>query len=116
MFFSNKFISYVSSYVGPIQTGFLRGFKKLQLIRNRDSCEKSATGMENTGMRRIPAGIGNLGVSVSGVVIIIVEDIVVDVRSEDCHVLSCVGGHGSVRKSQPHVHCLLLVSEFSFHK
>jgi hypothetical protein len=28
MFFSNKFISYVSSYVGPIQTGFLRGFRK----------------------------------------------------------------------------------------
>jgi hypothetical protein len=24
-FFSNKFISYVASYVGPIQTGFLRG-------------------------------------------------------------------------------------------
>jgi hypothetical protein len=24
--FSNKFISYVASYVGPIQTGFLRGF------------------------------------------------------------------------------------------
>jgi hypothetical protein len=29
--------------------------------RNRDSCEKGATGMENTGIRRIPAGIGNLG-------------------------------------------------------
>ncbi len=28
MFFSNKFISYVSSYVGPIQIGFLRGFRK----------------------------------------------------------------------------------------
>jgi len=28
MFFSNKFISYVASYVGPIQTGFLRGFRK----------------------------------------------------------------------------------------
>ena len=69
-----------------------------------------------TGIRSIPAGIGNLRVSVSGVVIIIVEDIVVDVRSEDCHVLGCIGGHGSVRKSQPHVHCLLLVSEFSFHK
>ena len=27
MFFSNKFISYVASYVGPIQTGFLRGLK-----------------------------------------------------------------------------------------
>jgi len=26
--FSNKFISYVASYVGPIQTGFLRGFRK----------------------------------------------------------------------------------------
>jgi len=28
MFFSNKFISYVASYIGPIQTGFLRGFQK----------------------------------------------------------------------------------------
>ena len=28
--------------------------------RNHDSCEKSATGTENTGIRRIPAGIGNL--------------------------------------------------------
>ena len=26
-FFSNKFISYVASYVCPIQTGFLRGFR-----------------------------------------------------------------------------------------
>ncbi len=25
---SNKFISYVAFYVGPIQTGFLRGFQK----------------------------------------------------------------------------------------
>ena len=28
MFFFNKFISYVASYVGHIQTGFLRGFQK----------------------------------------------------------------------------------------
>jgi hypothetical protein len=28
--------------------------------RNRDSCEKNATGTENTEIRRIPAGIGNL--------------------------------------------------------
>jgi hypothetical protein len=27
MFFSNKFISYIASYVGLIQTGFLRGFR-----------------------------------------------------------------------------------------
>ena len=27
-FFSTKFISYVASYVGPIQTGFLRGLQK----------------------------------------------------------------------------------------
>jgi hypothetical protein len=27
-FFSNKFIFYVASYVGPIQTEFLRGFRK----------------------------------------------------------------------------------------
>jgi hypothetical protein len=28
-YFSNKFISYISYYVGPIQTGFLRGFRKV---------------------------------------------------------------------------------------
>ncbi len=55
-FFSSKFISYVASYVGPIQTGP----KKLRQNRNRDSCEKSATVTENTGIRRIPAGITNL--------------------------------------------------------
>jgi hypothetical protein len=59
MFFY-KFISYVASYVGPIQTEFLSGLKKLWQNRNRDSCEKIATGMENIGIRRIPAGIGNL--------------------------------------------------------
>ncbi len=34
--------------------------KKLRRNRNRDSCEKSATGTENTGIWRIPAGITNL--------------------------------------------------------
>ncbi len=34
--------------------------KKLRRNRNHDSCEKSATGMENAGIRRIPAGICNL--------------------------------------------------------
>jgi hypothetical protein len=28
LFFSNNFISYVASYLGPIQTGFTRGFRK----------------------------------------------------------------------------------------
>jgi hypothetical protein len=28
--------------------------------RNHESCEKNATGTENTGIRRIPAGISNL--------------------------------------------------------
>ncbi len=27
-FFFYKFISYIASYLGPIQTGFLRGFQK----------------------------------------------------------------------------------------
>jgi hypothetical protein len=36
---------------------FLTRFRR---NRNRDSCEKNATGTENTGIRRIPAGIGNL--------------------------------------------------------
>ncbi len=68
LFLSNKFISYVAFYIGPIQTGFLRGFqKKLRRNRNRDSCEKSATGTENKGIRRIPAGIGNLGHKVAAI-------------------------------------------------
>jgi hypothetical protein len=35
--------------------------KKLRQNRNRDSCKKNSTGTENTGIWRIPAGIGNLG-------------------------------------------------------
>jgi hypothetical protein len=55
------FKSYVASYVGPIQTGFLRGFQNSYggtgiVI----PVKKSATGTENTGIRRISAGIGNL--------------------------------------------------------
>jgi hypothetical protein len=34
--------------------------KRLRRNRNRDSCGKSAPGTENTGIRRIPAGICNL--------------------------------------------------------
>jgi hypothetical protein len=34
--------------------------KKLWRNRNRDSCEKNATGTENTGIWRIPAGMCNL--------------------------------------------------------
>jgi hypothetical protein len=34
--------------------------KRLRRNRNRDSCGKSATGTENTGIRRIPTGICNL--------------------------------------------------------
>jgi len=34
--------------------------KKFLRNRNRDSCEKSATGAENTGILRVPAGITNL--------------------------------------------------------
>ena len=38
-------------------------FRKTRLLRNenQDSCEKQAIGTENTGIRRIPAGICNLG-------------------------------------------------------
>ncbi len=35
--------------------------KKFVRNRNRDSCEKSATGEENTGILRIPVGITNRG-------------------------------------------------------
>jgi hypothetical protein len=61
------FKSYVSSYGAH---GYVRrpgtdripeGVpKKFLRNRNRDSCEKSATGEENTGILRIPAGITNL--------------------------------------------------------
>ena len=34
--------------------------KRFLRNKNRDSCEKSATGEENTGILRIPAGITNL--------------------------------------------------------
>ena len=68
LFLSNKLISYIAFYIGPIQTGFLRGLnKKLRRNRNCDSCEKRATGTENTGIRRIPAGIGNLGHKVAAI-------------------------------------------------
>ena len=63
MFFSNKFISYVASYVAPpIQTGFLMAFRpRLRLNRNHDSGRSiRATGAEKTGLQRIPAGIINL--------------------------------------------------------
>ena len=41
------------------------GLKKMfRRNRNRDSCGKSATGKENTGIWRIPTGKGNLGVYV----------------------------------------------------
>ena len=45
-----------------ISEGVLKIFRR---NRNRDSCEKNATGTENTGIRRIPAGIGNLGAALS---------------------------------------------------
>jgi hypothetical protein len=35
-------------------------FLFLQRNRNCDSCSKGATGIEKTGIQRIPAGIGNL--------------------------------------------------------
>jgi hypothetical protein len=60
----NKLISYVAFYVSPIQTGFLMTFQKSYggtgiMI----PVKKSATGAEKTGIRRIPAGIGNLALS-----------------------------------------------------
>ncbi len=62
MFF---FKSYVASYGYVCRPGTDRipeGVpKKFLRNRNRDSCEKSATGEENTGILRIPAGITNLG-------------------------------------------------------
>ena len=60
--FFNKFISYIASYVGSIQTGFLMVFRpRLRLNRNHDSGRSiRATGAEKTGLQRIPAGITNL--------------------------------------------------------
>jgi hypothetical protein len=61
MFF---FKSYVASYGYVRRPGTERipeGVKKkLRRNRNPDSCGKGATGTEKTGIRRIPAGIGNL--------------------------------------------------------
>jgi hypothetical protein len=58
------FKSYVASYGYVRRPGTDRipeGVKKkLRRNRNPDSCGKSATGTEKTGIRRIPAGIGNL--------------------------------------------------------
>jgi hypothetical protein len=58
------FKSYVASYGYVCRPGTDRipeGVpKKFLRNRNRDSCEKSATGEENTGILRIPAGITNL--------------------------------------------------------
>jgi hypothetical protein len=59
---SSFFKSYVASYISPIQTGFLMGFRKsyggtVIMI----PVKKNATGTEYTGIRRIPAGITNLG-------------------------------------------------------
>jgi len=49
----------------PIQTELLRGLRKRsRRNRNRDSCEKSATGAENTGILRIPVGITNLDLGI----------------------------------------------------
>ena len=40
------------------------GLKKMfRRNRNRDSCGKSATGKENTGIWRIPTGKGNLAIA-----------------------------------------------------
>jgi hypothetical protein len=58
------FKSYVASYGYVRRPGTDRISeevkKKLRRNRNRESCGKSATGTENTGIRRIPAGICNL--------------------------------------------------------
>ena len=46
MFFYN-FISYIASYVGTTQTGFLMAFlPRFRQNRNHDSCSKRATGTE----------------------------------------------------------------------
>jgi hypothetical protein len=61
LFLSNKMISYVAFYVGPIQTGFLMTFwKSYGGTGIVIPVKKSATGAEKTGIQRIPAGIGNL--------------------------------------------------------
>jgi hypothetical protein len=45
-----------------ISEGVLKMFRR---NRNHDSCKKNATGTENIGIRRIPAGTGNLGAALS---------------------------------------------------
>ena len=61
MFFFFKFISYVASYVGPIQTGFLMTFRKsYDGTGIMFPVKKNITGAGKTGIRRIPTGITNL--------------------------------------------------------
>jgi hypothetical protein len=84
---------YVAFYVGPILP------KKLRRNRNRDSCEKSTTGAEKTGIRRIPTGITNLAADYVGVSIkklkegiielsqrALINNIIADVALEDSKV------------------------------
>jgi len=63
MFILHKFISYVASYVSPIQTDFLMTFQKSYggtvIVF---PVEKNTTGAEKTGVLRIPStGITKLG-------------------------------------------------------
>jgi hypothetical protein len=54
-------ISYVAFYVGPIQTGFLRGFRKSYGRTGiMIPVKKTPQEQKKTGIWRIPAGIGNL--------------------------------------------------------
>ena len=61
MFFFFKFISYIASYIGPIQTGFLMTFRKSYSGTGIVfPVKKNITGVEQTRIRKVPAGITNL--------------------------------------------------------
>ncbi len=52
---------YIRPGTNRIPEGFFWVPKKLRRNRNHNSCEKGGTGMEKTGILRIPAGITYLG-------------------------------------------------------
>jgi hypothetical protein len=61
MFFYYKFSSYVASYIGPIQTGFLMTFQKSYGRTGIVFPVKKHHRSGKTGIHRIPKGITNLG-------------------------------------------------------
>ncbi len=83
--------------------------KKLRRNRNPDSCERNATGAEKTGIRRIPAGIGNLVVPGHTPRPLAIHLILLSIHKvspntiRSVHIYSdCLGALDKVKKLPPH--------------